>query len=109
MQCALTTVHYEKPERRSGRRHDETKRGYMTAIESVDWTQVIEQLEEVYMPKFEIQTMYDGEWSNECPGDPNVFASEYDAEKAIAELKQLGDDWIDAEYRVVAIRDEDRV
>jgi hypothetical protein len=61
---------------------------------------------EVYMPKFEIQTIYDGQWSTECLGEATVFASEYDAEKAIAELKQLGDDWLDGEYRVVAIRDE---
>ena len=79
--------------------------------DAIPWSQAEAAIDEatgkeVYMPKFEIQTIYDGEWSNECPGGANVFDSASSAEKAIAELKQLGDDWIDAEYRVVAIRDE---
>jgi hypothetical protein len=49
--------------------------------------------------KYEVQTKHDGEWSNEV-GEPNVFGSEAEAEEAIAELKTLGDDWLEAEYRV---------
>jgi hypothetical protein len=49
--------------------------------------------------KYEVQTKHDGAWSNEV-GEPNVFGSEAEAEKAIAELQALGDDWLDAEYRV---------
>ena len=50
------------------------------------------------MAKYEVQTKYDGQWSNEV-GEPNVFGSEAEAEEAIAELKTLGDDWREAEYR----------
>ena len=39
-------------------------------------------------------------------GEPNVFGSVDEAEKAIAALKTLGDDWLEAEYRVMEIREE---
>jgi hypothetical protein len=51
------------------------------------------------MPRYEVQTTHDGQWSNEVGAD-NVFDSEDEAERAIAELKTLDDDWRDAEYRV---------
>jgi hypothetical protein len=55
--------------------------------------------------KYEVQTTYDGQWSDEV-GEPNVFGSEAEAEEAIAELKTLGDDWLEAAYRVKEIREE---
>ena len=51
------------------------------------------------MPRYEVQTTHDGQWSNEVGAD-NVFDSVGEAERAIAELKTLDDDWRDAEYRV---------
>ena len=53
------------------------------------------------MEQYEIQTRIGDEWSNEVGAD-NVFTSEAEAWAAIAELKTLGDDWRDAEYRVEA-------
>ena len=58
--------------------------------------------------KYEVQTTYDGQWSDEV-GEPNVFGSVDEAEEAIAELKTLGDDWLQAEYRVKEIREEVRM
>ena len=55
------------------------------------------------MPRYEVQTTYDAQWSNEV-GEPNVFGSVDEAEKAIAALKTLGDDWLEAEYRVMEVR-----
>jgi len=49
--------------------------------------------------RYEVQTKHDGEWSNEV-GEPNTFGSEAEAEEGIADLKTLGDDWLEAEYRI---------
>ena len=40
-------------------------------------------------------------WSTDGVGDDNSFPSEKAAEKAIEDLRRLGPDWADAEYRVV--------
>ncbi len=45
-----------------------------------------------------------GDWSEEYVGndtDANTFTTEEEAEESIQELRKLGDDWADAEYRVV--------
>jgi len=56
--------------------------------------------------KYEVRTKHDGEWSNEV-GEPNVFGSVGEAERAIAALKTLGEDWLEAEYRVREIQEEE--
>ena len=43
------------------------------------------------------------EWGPEGIGEPNEFASRDEAWAAIRDLQSLGEDWADAEYRVVEI------
>ena len=42
-----------------------------------------------------------GQWCDDMVGDANEFATRDEAEAMIPELRKLGDDWLDAEYRVV--------
>mgnify|MGYP005833024159 FL=1 len=58
---------------------------------------------------FEIQSKGDdGNWSVDYVGEQNVasFATEEDANDMIAELKKLGEEWEDGEYRVVPVKKE---
>lgn len=55
-----------------------------------------------YTEKFEIQSRKldsRDEWRNDGIGDPNEFATEAEADEAIAQLVALGDEWADYEYR----------
>ncbi len=45
------------------------------------------------------------EWDIDGIGEPNAFDTYEEAEAAIEELRQLGDDWAAAEYRVVEVAD----
>lgn len=60
------------------------------------------------MTTYEIQTRSDRhtEWDADAVGDrsANRFATREEAEEAIEGLRALGDDWADAEYRVVPVR-----
>ena len=42
----------------------------------------------------------DGEWTNDGIGDANRFDTEAEAQDGIAQLRQLGEEWANAEYRV---------
>lgn len=50
-------------------------------------------------------------WSHEglaaCESGEVPFASIEDAQSAVAGLRRLGDDWADAEYRIVMVEAED--
>ena len=41
-----------------------------------------------------------GTWDNDGVGEPNIFESEAAAWEGIEELRALGEEWADAEYRV---------
>ena len=43
------------------------------------------------------------EWSPDGIGEPNEFDTEAEALAAIDALRQLGEDWAEAEYRVVPL------
>lgn len=52
---------------------------------------------------YHIETLTDGQWSRadiEVTENGNEFTCITAAETAITELRQLGDDWAEAEYRV---------
>ena len=54
------------------------------------------------MATYKIETLHDGTWTTDGLGDPdaNEFASREQAEQAITDLRTIGDDWAEAEYRV---------
>jgi hypothetical protein len=57
--------------------------------------------------KYEIQSRdYYGQWSIDTVGTENVFDTETEAWAAVEDLKQLGHEWAEADYRVEPIRSE---
>ena len=58
------------------------------------------------MTTYEIQTKYGGEWSNEV-GDRNEFDTETEALAAIGDLKGIDEGWSSANYRVVAVKEDE--
>ena len=53
------------------------------------------------MFQIESRTHRDNQWSADGIGEPNEFTTIEDADDAIRQLQELGDEWADAEYRVV--------
>jgi hypothetical protein len=57
---------------------------------------------------YRIETFLNGYWDAQAVGrdEDNRFATEEEAETQIDALRELGDEWASAEYRVVEIEAE---